>query len=37
VRDTYGNAYRTWRAIYPYMLELVEKGLTRPMWKAAGA
>jgi autoinducer-2 kinase len=22
---------------YPYMLELVEKGLTRPMWKAAGA
>jgi autoinducer 2 (AI-2) kinase len=37
VRNTYRNAYKTWRAIYPYMLELVEKGLTRPMWKAPGA
>jgi hypothetical protein len=37
VRNTYRNAYTTWRAIYPHMLRLVEMGLTRPMWKAAGA
>lgn len=35
-RTTYRKAYKNWRAIYPYMLDLVQKGLTRPMWKAPG-
>ena len=29
-------AYQRWRDIYPYMLSLVEAGLTRPMWRAPG-
>jgi len=36
VHNTYIENYRIWRAIYPSLLELVERGLTRPMWKAPG-
>ena len=32
----YREAYQRWREIYPYMLSLVEAGLTRPMWRAPG-
>jgi autoinducer 2 (AI-2) kinase len=35
--EVYREAYQRWRKIYPYMLSLVEAGLTRPMWRAPGA
>ncbi len=32
--EIYREGYRTWRAIYPHMMALVENGLTQPLWKA---
>lgn len=32
----YRRAYERWREIYAHMLQLVEKDLARPMWKAPG-
>jgi autoinducer 2 (AI-2) kinase len=36
MNSKYRQQYEKWRKIYPAMLELAEKGLTRPMWKAPG-
>jgi autoinducer 2 (AI-2) kinase len=33
----YRRLYEQWTALYPGLLELSEAGLTRPMWRAAGA
>ncbi|MBN2323743.1 MAG: autoinducer-2 kinase [Spirochaetes bacterium] len=32
--EIYREAYRKWRTLYPHMMALVEKGLTKPMWRA---
>ncbi len=32
--DIYRDAYKRWRELYPHMMALVEKGLTKPMWRA---
>lgn len=32
--DIYREAYKKWRELYPHMMALVEKGLTKPMWRA---
>jgi autoinducer 2 (AI-2) kinase len=34
--EIYRDAYRKWRKLYPHMMALVEKGLTKPMWRAPG-
>jgi autoinducer 2 (AI-2) kinase len=32
--EIYREGYVRWRKIYPHMMALVERGLTRPMWRA---
>lgn len=34
--DAYLEFYQQWRAIYSHQLRLVEEGLLRPLWRAAG-
>ncbi len=36
-RDAYRRLYEQWLGLYAGLLELSEAGLTRPMWRAAGA
>jgi autoinducer 2 (AI-2) kinase len=36
-RAAYDDAYGTWEAVYPRILQLSEEGLLRPMWWPAGA
>lgn len=36
-RETYGKLYDQWRRVYERSLAMVEEGLLRPMWRAAGA
>ncbi|NLY89086.1 MAG: autoinducer-2 kinase [Firmicutes bacterium] len=33
----YAEMFTTWREIYGYALTMTEKGLTKPMWRAAGS
>ena len=32
----YGELYTTWREVYAPQLELVNRGITKPMWTAPG-
>jgi len=32
----YQEYYKKWREIYPRMLQLVDEGLLKPMWRAPG-
>jgi autoinducer 2 (AI-2) kinase len=34
--ELYMALYSQWRKVYQYCLEMVDKGITKPMWKAAG-
>ncbi len=36
-RERYDELYRRWLELYAHELELAERGLTTPLWRAAGA
>lgn len=35
-KEVYDELYNTWRKVYKVQLELVNDGITKPMWKAPG-
>jgi autoinducer 2 (AI-2) kinase len=35
-REVYEKAYQNWKAVYPSLLQLSDKNITRHMWRAPG-